>query len=96
MFYQRVILRAQKEVDRSIHTVIQLWLVGVEFPVAQEYTQSGKGGNEIVKRAGIKYRCFAVFAVVMSLMVFAMPILAQQDEFMAGRIAGEQAAQHMR
>ena len=91
MFCQRVILRAQKEVDRSIRTVIQLWLVGVEFPVAQEHLQSSKGGNEIVKRTGIRYRCFAAAAAVMSLMVFAMPILAQQDEFLAGRIAGEQA-----
>ena len=45
-----------------------------------------------MKRTGIKYRCFAAAAAVMSLMVFAMPILAQQDEFLAGRIAGEQSA----
>ncbi len=45
-----------------------------------------------MKRIGSKHKYFVVVAAAMSLMVFAMPILAQQDEFMAGRIAGEQAA----
>ena len=45
-----------------------------------------------MKWASLNYKLFAFVAVVMSLMVFAMPILAQQDEFTAGRIAGEQAA----
>ena len=45
-----------------------------------------------MKWVSLKYKLFAFVAVVMSLMVFAMPILAQQDEFTAGRIAGEHAA----
>jgi len=45
-----------------------------------------------MKRIGSKRKYFVVIAAVMSLMVFAMPILAQQDDFMAGRMAGEQAA----
>ena len=45
-----------------------------------------------MKRIGSKRKYFVVVAAVTSFMVFAMPILAQQDEFMAGRIAGEQAA----
>jgi len=44
-----------------------------------------------MKWTNLKYKLFAFVAVVMSLMVFAMPILAQQDEFTAGRIAGAQA-----
>jgi len=39
-----------------------------------------------------KSRCLLAVAVIMSTMIFVTPILAQQDEFMAGRIAGEQAA----
>ena len=45
-----------------------------------------------MKRIDSKRKYFVVVATAMSLMIFAMPILAQQDEFMAGRIAGEQAA----
>ena len=48
--------------------------------------------EEAVKRGGTKHKYFVVVAVVMSIMVFAMPILAQQDDLMAGRMAGEQAA----
>jgi hypothetical protein len=36
--------------------------------------------------SGSKY--FAAIAAVMSFMFFAVPILAQQDEMMAGRMAG--------
>ena len=45
-----------------------------------------------MKRRGKKNGYFLVVAVIMSIMIFAVPILAQQDEFMAGRITGEQAA----
>lgn len=45
-----------------------------------------------MKRAGSKRRYFVVTAAVMSLMVFAVPILAQQGDITAGRIAGSQAA----
>jgi len=45
-----------------------------------------------MKRVDLKHKYFALIAVVMSFMVFAMPILAQVDEFTAGRMAGEQAA----
>lgn len=45
-----------------------------------------------MRQTGLKYRCFMIIAVVMSFMVFAMPILAQEEEIMAGRMAGEQAA----
>jgi|GEM_PF-790883 len=48
--------------------------------------------EEAVKRGGTKHKYFVVVAVVMSIMVFAMPILAQQDDMAAGRAAGEQAA----
>jgi hypothetical protein len=45
-----------------------------------------------MKRAGLKRKCFAAIAVVMSFMVFAVPILAQQNDLEIGRMAGEQAA----
>ena len=45
-----------------------------------------------MKRTGPKHKCFATVALVMSLMVVAVPILAQQEELMAGSVAGEQAA----
>ena len=45
-----------------------------------------------MKRVDLKHKYFAFIAVVTSFMVFAMPILAQVDEFTAGRMAGEQAA----
>jgi len=45
-----------------------------------------------MKQTGLKYKCFIITAIVMSLMIFAVPILAQQSEMMAGRMAGEQAA----
>jgi uncharacterized membrane protein (DUF485 family) len=40
----------------------------------------------------LKQKFFVAIATVMSFVVFVTPILAQQDDFMAGRIAGEQAA----
>lgn len=40
----------------------------------------------------LKHKCFMVVTIIMSFMVFATPILAQQGELMAGRVAGEQAA----
>lgn len=40
----------------------------------------------------LKHKCFVVIAVLMSLMVFAAPVLAQQGDITAGLIAGEQAA----
>ncbi len=57
-----------------------------------------------MKRVGLKHKFFAFLAVVMSFMVFTMPILAQQngstsgimavkkDDLTAGRIAGERDA----
>lgn len=45
-----------------------------------------------MKRAGPKHKYFAVIAAIMSLMVFAVPILAQMDDITAGRLAGTQAA----
>ncbi len=47
---------------------------------------------ESMKRSGSKRRYFVVTAAVMSLMVFAVPILAQQSDITAGRMAGSQAA----
>jgi len=40
----------------------------------------------------IKQNFFVAIATVISFVVFVTPILAQQDDLMAGRIAGEQAA----
>ena len=40
----------------------------------------------------LKQKFFVAIAVIMSFVVFVTPILAQQDDIMAGRIAGEQAA----
>jgi len=40
----------------------------------------------------LKQKSFVAIAFVMSLVMFATPILAQQGEIMAGRMAGEQAA----
>jgi len=40
----------------------------------------------------LKHKSFVAIAVVMSFVVFATPILAQQGEITAGRMAGEQAA----
>ena len=40
----------------------------------------------------LKHKFFVAIAVVMSFVMFATPILAQQGEIMAGRMAGEQAA----
>lgn len=40
----------------------------------------------------LKHKCFAVTAVLLSFLIFALPILAQMDDMMAGRMAGEQAA----
>ena len=45
-----------------------------------------------MKRAGLKHKHFAAVAVIMSFMLPAVPIMAQQEELMAGRAAGEQAA----
>lgn len=45
-----------------------------------------------MRRTGIRYKCFATIASAMSFLVFAVPILAQQEDLMAGRIAGEQSA----
>ena len=45
-----------------------------------------------MKRTGSKRKYFLAIAAVMSLMVFAVPILAQMDDMTAGRIAGTQAA----
>jgi len=45
-----------------------------------------------MRKMHLNGRCFTLVAVVTAFMVFAMPILAQQEEFMAGRMAGEQAA----
>ncbi|MDQ1329341.1 MAG: hypothetical protein QG641_2630 [Candidatus Poribacteria bacterium] len=39
-----------------------------------------------------KHKSFVAIAVVMSFVMFATPILAQQGEIMAGRMAGEMAA----
>ena len=39
-----------------------------------------------------KQKFFVAIATVMSFAVFVTPILAQQDDFTAGRIAGEQSA----
>ena len=44
-----------------------------------------------MKPVDLKRKYFAFVSIVMSLLVFAMPILAQQDEFTAGSIAGAQA-----
>jgi len=40
----------------------------------------------------LKGKFLFIVTVVMAFMIFAMPILAQQGEIMAGRMAGEQAA----
>lgn len=40
----------------------------------------------------LKNKVFVAIAFVMAFVVFATPILAQQGEIMAGRMAGEQAA----
>ena len=45
-----------------------------------------------MKRIGLKRKYFVAVAVVMSLMVIAVPILAQQSDLVAGRMAGEQSA----
>ena len=45
-----------------------------------------------MERAGPKRKYFVAIAVIMSLMVFAVPILAQQSDLVAGRMAGEQSA----
>lgn len=45
-----------------------------------------------MKRVDRKRKYFAFVAIVTSFMIFTMPILAQVDEFTAGRMAGEQAA----
>lgn len=45
-----------------------------------------------MERSGLKRKCFVSVAVVMSLMVIAVPILAQQGDSAAGRMAGEQSA----
>jgi len=45
-----------------------------------------------MKRAGLKHKYFASIAFVVALMVLAVPILAQQGEIAAGRVAGAQAA----
>lgn len=45
-----------------------------------------------MSRTGLRRKYFVAIAVVMSLLVFAVPILAQQDDLIAGRIAGEKAA----
>jgi len=62
----------------------------VEISVASDTWNLEK--EESMKRAGSKRRCFVVIAAVMSLMVFAVPILAQQGDITAGRMAGSQAA----
>jgi hypothetical protein len=48
-------------------------------------------GREMMKKV-LKQKFFVTIAAVMSFVVFVTPILAQQDDFMAGRIAGEQSA----
>ncbi len=45
-----------------------------------------------MERAGMKHKYLAAAAVVMSLMVLAVPILAQQSDLEAGRTAGAQSA----
>lgn len=45
-----------------------------------------------MKPSVLKHKCISSVSVAMSFIVFVMPVLAQQDDLMAGRIAGEQAA----
>ncbi len=45
-----------------------------------------------MKRLILKHKCVSFVSIAMSFIVFVMPVLAQQDDLMAGRIAGEQAA----
>lgn len=45
-----------------------------------------------MKRMNLKNKGLVAVAVVMSFMVFAVPILAQQGDLMAGSVAGEQSA----
>ena len=48
--------------------------------------------EEFMRRSSSKRRYFVITAALMSLMVFAVPILAQQGDLTAGRMAGSQAA----